>query len=88
MAEHFDELETRDGAEREQAQLAALRGNLERARELAPGWKKALDGTELSALTDRAALANLPLTRKSALTEKQAAFPPFAGLTTAQPGDA
>lgn len=80
MPAHFDELETRDPAAREQALFAALPGFLARATAAAPGLARWLDGHDLSAVTSRAALAALPVLRKSELMEFQQAEPPFGGF--------
>lgn len=82
MSDYFDELETRDGEDREAAQFAVLRANLAEAMETAPGLAAHLDGTDPEALTDRSALARLPVLRKADLVARQQADPPFGGLTT------
>ena len=82
MSDYFDELETRDPEDRSEAQFAALRANLAEALETAPGLATHLGGADIAALTDRAALAGLPVLRKADLVELQKADPPFGGLTT------
>ncbi len=88
MAEpkYYDDLETRDPAAREKAQLAALRELIELAKAKAPGWARILKDVDPAAVADRKALARLPVIRKSELTELQRAAPPFGGLTTRPPG--
>ena len=81
MTEHMDTLETRDPAAREAAQFAALRGQLGDAMARAPGLARHLAGVDAASVTDRAALARLPVLRKSALVEMQRTDPPFGGLT-------
>ena len=73
MAENdfFDELETRDPLRRERMQFAALVEQLENAKEKAPAFGKLLDGIDPEDVTDRAALARLPVLRKSELIERQ-----------------
>jgi len=83
---HFDQLETRDPAQRERAQFALLPDLIRRAMDLAPGWAAHLQGVDATAVTSRAALAQLPLLRKSELLEKQAANPPLGGFATAPAG--
>ena len=83
---HFDQLETRDPAQRERAQFALLPDLIRRAMDLAPGWAAHLQGVDATAVTSRAALAKLPLLRKSELLEKQAANPPLGGFATAPAG--
>ena len=82
MPDYFDELETRDPAEREADQLAALRATLAEALETAPGLAAHLGEIDPAQITDRAALARLPVLRKAELVERQQADPPFGGLTT------
>ena len=86
MADFFDDLETRDPEERERALFAALPDQIENARSNAPGWAKSLADVVPADVTTRDALARLPVTRKSDLTELQRADPPFGGLTTVAPG--
>jgi len=80
MPEHYDSLETRDPAERERALFAALSAHLARAKQHAPGWARILAEVDPDAVTSRAALAKLPVTRKSDLTELQKATRPLGGL--------
>jgi phenylacetate-CoA ligase len=86
MAEHFDALETRDPAERERTLLAALPGQIAHAQQHAPGFARILAGVSAKDITDRMALAQLPVTRKSDLTDMQQAELPFGGLAAAAPG--
>ena len=81
MTEHYDDLETRDPETREAALMAALPGQVARAQKDAPGFGKILAGIDAADVTGRAALAALPVTRKSDLIGLQAADPPFGGLT-------
>ncbi|GMG83078.1 AMP-binding protein [Paralimibaculum aggregatum] len=87
MAEHYDELETRAPEARERAQFESLRKLLVEAMADAPGWAAQLAGTDPASVTDRAALARLPVLRKSALGEMQRAAPPFGALTTRPASD-
>jgi len=77
----FDELETRSRAEREQALFAALPAQVTNAQQNAPAFADILNGVDASAITSHEALAQLPVTRKSALTALQKQNPPFGGLT-------
>ena len=79
MTEHFDALEKQDAAAREVALLSRLPELIRKAMHL-PGWKKHLGAIDANAITSRAALANLPVLRKSDLPALQKADPPFAGL--------
>ena len=79
-AGYYDTLETRDPEAREAALFAALRDHL-RAAVRAPAIARLLDGVDPAAVTDRDALAALPVIRKSELMALQADSPPFGGLT-------
>jgi phenylacetate-CoA ligase len=80
---HYDQLETRDPAQRELAQFNLLPDLIRHAMEKAPGWAAQLKDVHPGAVTTRAALAKLPVLRKSALKELQAKSPPYGGFTTA-----
>ncbi|MCE2832056.1 MAG: AMP-binding protein [Oxalobacteraceae bacterium] len=81
MADLYDSLESRDPSAREQALLSALPALITRAMQ-APGWADILRGVIAGDINDRAALAQIPVTRKSALKDLQQAIPPFGGLNT------
>ena len=82
MSNHFDARETRDPAARERD--LALRLPLLMASALrAPGWRKHLGAIDPMSINSRAALARLPLLRKSALIDLQAQSPPLADLVPA-----
>jgi phenylacetate-CoA ligase len=87
MADHFDSLETRDPAAREHDLFARLPAQIARAL-AAPGWAQHLAGVDATSVTSRAALAKLPLLRKSALLALQKETPPFGGFNTIAPGKA
>src|SRR5436305_12381266 len=87
MPDHFDSLETRDPAAREQGLFARLPAQIARAMS-APGWAKHLGGIDPKSVTSRAALAALPVLRKSALPALQKETPPFGGFNTVAPGKA
>ncbi len=80
MSSHYDNLETREPAERERAQFAALSRQLENAKKNARGFAKLLKDVNPAEITDRDALTRLPVLRKSELLERQKAEPPFGGL--------
>jgi len=75
----LDALETRAPDERERDLLARLPALIARAQQ-APGWARILEGVDPAQITSRAALAALPVTRKSDLKTLQDAAPPFGGL--------
>ncbi len=81
----YDALETRDPAAREREQFARMPEVVAQAM-TAPGWAKHLAGVEPKSITSRAALAKLPVLRKSALSALQKSDPPFAGLNATAPG--
>jgi phenylacetate-CoA ligase len=85
MAEFYDALETRDPAVREKELFAQLPETITRALG-APGWAAHLKGVDPTAVTSRAALAKLPVLRKSDLPAMQKAMPPFGGLAVTPPG--
>ena len=87
MTDHFDSLEARDPAAREKDLFARLPAQIARALS-APGWAKHLAGIDAKAVTSRAALAKLPLLRKSTLPASQKEFPPFGGFNVTSPGKA
>lgn len=82
MSDNFDSLETRDPAAREASQFSLLPDLVGRAIELAPGWARHLEGVAPKDIDSRAALAQLPLLRKSDLQALQSEHPPYGGLHT------
>ena len=84
--DHYDSLETRDPAQREQDEFAGLPNVLERALR-ASGWKHQLAGIDPKSVTSRAALAKLPILRKSDLVALQKEAPPFGGFNVTPPGE-
>ena len=80
----YDAHDSIDPAAREAALLARLPALIEAARAL-PGWAQHLGAVEPAAVTSRAALAALPVLRKSDLPGLQRALPPFAGLREGWP---
>jgi phenylacetate-coenzyme A ligase PaaK-like adenylate-forming protein len=85
--DYYDPLETRDAEERERVQCARLPDIIARAL-AAPGWAKHLAGVDPKTITSRAALAKLPLLRKSELLALQKQTPPFGGFNVTAPGKA
>ena len=86
MIEHYDDLETRDPEARQSALFADLPYQVKHARDQAPYYMQRLADVDPMAVTSRAALAQLPLTRKSDLVDLQRQDPPFGGLVTKQLG--
>ena len=85
MAEHYDTLETRAPSQRD-ADLFARLPDVLRAAMAAPAYAERLEGIDLSAITSRAALATLPLLRKSELPALHKANPPFGGFVSGATG--
>jgi phenylacetate-coenzyme A ligase PaaK-like adenylate-forming protein len=83
--EHYDQLETRDPQARAREFSGRLSGVIALAMS-APGWAKQLAGVEPKAVTSRAALAQLPVLRKSDLAARQREHPPFGGFNVTAPG--
>ncbi|MDO4723557.1 MAG: AMP-binding protein [Comamonadaceae bacterium] len=69
----LDSLETRAPQEREQSLLAALAGQVANAQRRSAAFADILQGVDASAITSRQALAQLPVTRKYELLERQKA---------------
>lgn len=84
-AHHYDGLETRDPEERERDLYGRLPDLIALALS-APGWARHLAGVDPNAVTSRAALAQLPVMRKSGLSALQKEHPPFGGLNVTAPG--
>src|SRR5580704_8568739 len=85
MTEHYDALETRDPAEREADLFARLPDVLRKAM-AAPAYAERLGGFDPATITSRAALARLPVLRKSELPALHRASPPFGGFVAGRPG--
>jgi phenylacetate-CoA ligase len=71
MSEMFDALENRAPAEREAALLAALPLQIAHAKKSSAAFAALLADVDPAAITSRAALAKLPVIRKSELQERQ-----------------
>jgi phenylacetate-CoA ligase len=85
MVSHYDALETRDPAEREQDLFSRLPDILRKAM-AAPAYAEHLKGIEPAAVTSRTALARLPVLRKSELPALHKAAPPFGGFVAGPAG--
>lgn len=79
---YLDDLETRPPEVRERALFKHLRDQLDHAKRNAPHFAKLLADVPAHGVPDRAALAQLPVTRKSDLIALQRSALPFAGMTT------
>lgn len=84
MTDHYDALESRSPQEREQALMAALPRQIAHAQQASPAFAEILAGIDAADVTSRAALARLPVTRKSELLQRQQAQRadnPFGGFS-------
>jgi phenylacetate-CoA ligase len=79
MTDHYDGLETRQPDQREADLFSRLPDVLRRAMD-APAYAERLKQVDPATVTDRAALARLPVLRKSELPALHKAAPPFGGL--------
>ncbi|MBV6631713.1 MAG: AMP-binding protein [Alphaproteobacteria bacterium] len=77
---HYDALETRSHDEREARLMAALTDQVAHAKANSAAYADMLADVDPASVTDRAALAKLPVTRKSDLTERQSSAPPLGGF--------
>jgi len=85
MALFYDASDTRDAALRERDLFARLPAQIAHAKAHAPFYRSALADVDPAAITNRAALARLPVTRKSELPAMQKAVKPFGGLNATPP---
>ncbi len=76
----FDELDTQASNTREAALFEQFSQRLDSAVTNCSGLAKHLEGHAIDAITDRSALQQLPVLRKSALMQAQQDFPPFGGF--------
>ena len=77
---YFDELETRNPAERKARLLEALALQVAHAADKAPHYAGLLADVDPRAIEGYAAFSALPVTRKSDLKELQSVASPFGGL--------
>jgi phenylacetate-CoA ligase len=84
MAQYFDDLETRSADERE-ADLARDLPSIVVTAQALRGYVDSLSDVDASGITDRAALAKLPVLRKSQLSAAQKKMPPLGGYANAKP---
>src|SRR6202790_3916416 len=85
MTDHYDSLEIREPAMREAELFSRLPDVLRKAM-AAPAYAERLKGLDPAGITSRAALARLPLLRKSDLPALHKAAPPFGGLVAGPAG--
>ena len=87
MSAHLDRMETRDAEARERDHLARLPFHVAHAKARAPAYARLLANVDPRAITSRAALAAIPITRKSDLIALQRETPPFGGFAAGRWGD-
>ncbi|MCS3928219.1 phenylacetate-CoA ligase [Bradyrhizobium elkanii] len=85
MTAHYDARETREPAVRE-AELFSRLPDVLRGAMAAPAYAERLKGIDPAAVSSRAALAGLPVLRKSELPALHKASAPFGGFVPAAPG--
>jgi len=85
MADTLDSLESRAPEQRERELMARLPQLVARAK-AAAGWSRILRDVNPGEIHSRAALATLPVTRKSDLHDLQKGHKPFGGLNTTPVG--
>jgi len=85
MSEYFDALETRSDDERVAGLATALPRQIANAMANASGMAAHLGAIDAATITDRTALATLPVLRKSDLGSAQKTSAPFGGFTTKAP---
>lgn len=85
MTAHYDALETREHTARE-AELFSRLPDVLRSAMSAPAYAERLKGLDPASVTSRAALAGLPVLRKSELPALHKASTPFGGFVAAAPG--
>jgi phenylacetate-CoA ligase len=85
MTDHYDALEIRAPNEREAELFARLPDVMRKAMD-APAYAERLAHIDSASITSRAALATLPVLRKSELPALHKASPPFGGFVASAPG--
>ena len=80
MNAYYDALETRDPEARERDQMSRLAQQVAYAKQHSPAMARALHDVEPAEITSRAALAKVPVLRKSDLVDLQKRERPFGGL--------
>ncbi|MEY5028564.1 MAG: hypothetical protein RLZ63_879 [Pseudomonadota bacterium] len=89
MSQHFNALETRSPQQREAELMAALPAQIANAQNNSAAFAEILKGVDAGSIHSRSALAQLPVTRKYELLERQQALrasrpgvEPFGGFST------
>lgn len=79
---YYDDLEARDVQVREQSLFDRLPDHVENAKQKSSAFTRSLAEIDAASVTDRKALAKLPVLRKSELVDLQRKTTPFGGLNT------
>ena len=80
MTDFYDDLETRSPEQRLADQVAAVAAQVAHAKSSCSAWADILADVDPASVTSPEAIAQLPVTRKSALIELQKAEMPFGGM--------
>jgi len=80
MTDFYDALETRSPEQRETDQIAAVAAQVAHAKASCSAWADILADVDPASITSPEAIAQLPVTRKSALIELQKDNMPFGGM--------
>lgn len=83
MTNFYDDLETRSPVQREADQVAAVAAQVAHAKASCSAWADILADVDPASITSTEAIAQLPVTRKSALIELQKGNMPFGGMVDA-----
>ncbi|MEM7194020.1 MAG: AMP-binding protein [Pseudomonadota bacterium] len=84
MTDFFDSLERRDADLRDTEMLAAVKGQIDHARTATEYYQRVLTEQPIESWGD---LSRLPVTRKSALMQRQHELPPFGGMSALASSD-
>ena len=84
MTDFYDNLETRDSGQRQTAQIQAVADQVAHAQATCPAWADILKAVSAADITSAAAIAALPVTRKSSLIELQKNNMPFGGMVSSE----
>ena len=87
MTDYYDKLETRDPAERERNLIAQVAAQVAHAKSAAPAYAELLADIDAGAINSAAAIAELPVTRKTELLALQKERPPFGGFSAVSGAD-
>ncbi len=83
----FDSLERRSSEQREQDLFTELPKLILHAKAYASYFTRHLENVDATKIVNRAALLQVPITRKSDLVEQQKLLPPFGGMTATPTGE-